>query len=250
MSVSDYLHHTDKRIKQEDERLKNYLKASVTRSAIMHTIETELIAKRLSYLVAATSNLMHDNKLPELKIFYNLISRVPGAIDDLRSEFKRHLKRAGAEIVENPQKMPEKDKTMIKRLIDWRDVLLEVINESFCGDATFLRTLQEAFEEFINHRPSKPAELLAKYLDSHMRSGNKTQTDEELERIMDKAMVLFRHIDGKDVFEAFYTKELAKRLLLGKSASVDAEKTMLSKLRQGQWYTCIHYSCTSVARLM
>uniref|UniRef100_A0A8I3S3R2 Cullin family profile domain-containing protein n=1 Tax=Canis lupus familiaris TaxID=9615 RepID=A0A8I3S3R2_CANLF len=37
---------------------------------------------------------------------------------------------------------------------------------------------------------------------------------------------------GKDVFEAFYKKDLARRLLLGKSASVDAEKSMLSKLKQ------------------
>lgn len=47
-------------------------------------------------------------------------------------------------------------------------------------------------------------------------------------------MILFRFIDGKDIFEAFYTKELAKRLLLNKSASVDAEKAMLSKLKQGK----------------
>lgn len=45
-------------------------------------------------------------------------------------------------------------------------------------------------------------------------------------------MVLFRFIHGKDVFEAFYKKDLAKRLLVGKSASVDAEKSMLSKLKQ------------------
>jgi len=34
------------------------------------------------------------------------------------------------------------------------------------------------------------------------------------------------------VFEAFYKKDLAKRLLLGKSASFDAEKSMLLKLKQ------------------
>ena len=38
---------------------------------------------------------------------------------------------------------------------------------------------------------------------------------------------------GKDVFEAFYNKGLAKRLLLRKSASFDAEKSMLLKLKQG-----------------
>lgn len=65
-----------------------------------------------------------------------------------------------------------------------------------------------------------------------LRSGNKEATEEELEQILDKIMVLFRFIHGKDVFEAFYKKDLAKRLLVGKSASVDAEKSMLSKLKQ------------------
>jgi cullin-4 len=37
-------------------------------------------------------------------------------------------------------------------------------------------------------------------------------------------------VQGKDVFEAFYKKDLAKRLLLGKSASIDAEKSMISKV--------------------
>lgn len=38
-------------------------------------------------------------------------------------------------------------------------------------------------------------------------------------------------LQGKDVFEAFYKKDLAKRLLLGKSASIDAEKSMINKLK-------------------
>lgn len=69
-------------------------------------------------------------------------------------------------------------------------------------------------------------------MDSKLRAGNKEATEEELERLLDKIMVLFRFIHGKDVFEAFYKKDLAKRLLVGKSASVDAEKSMLSKLKQ------------------
>ena len=44
-------------------------------------------------------------------------------------------------------------------------------------------------------------------------------------------MNLFKLIQGKDVFEAFYKKLLAKRLFLGKSASYDLEKSMLSKLK-------------------
>lgn len=43
---------------------------------------------------------------------------------------------------------------------------------------------------------------------------------------------------GKDVFEAFYKKDLAKRLLLGKSASIDAEKSMISKVKDINFF-CI-----------
>lgn len=97
-------------------------------------------------------------------------------------------------------------------------------------------------------------------MDSKLRAGNKEATDEELEKMLDKIMIIFRFIYGKvcfllfllillpfylffvtkpcalvgkDVFEAFYKKDLAKRLLVGKSASVDAEKSMLSKLKHG-----------------
>lgn len=46
----------------------------------------------------------------------------------------------------------------------------------------------------------------AKYVDMKLRAGNKEATEEELEQILDKIMVLFRFIHGKDVFEAFYKK--------------------------------------------
>lgn len=46
---------------------------------------------------------------------------------------------------------------------------------------------------------------------------------------------------GKDVFEAFYKKDLAKRLLLGKTSSFDAEKAMIVKLKTGalRWRDCV-----------
>ena len=75
---------------------------------------------------------------------------------------------------------------------------------------------------------------VAKAVDARLRAGNKEASEEELEKILDRLLILFRFIHGKDVFEAFYKKDLAKRLLVGKSASVDAEKSMLLKLKQGQ----------------
>jgi len=69
-------------------------------------------------------------------------------------------------------------------------------------------------------------------VDSKLRAGkNKATSDEQIESLLDQVMAIFRFINGKDVFEAFYKKDLAKRLLLSKSASIDAEKAMISKLK-------------------
>lgn len=55
---------------------------------------------------------------------------------------------------------------------------------------------------------------------------------EEVEPLLDSVMFLFRYIHGKDVFQAFYKQSVAKRLLLSKSASLDSEKSMITKIKQ------------------
>lgn len=56
-------------------------------------------------------------------------------------------------------------------------------------------------------------------------------TEQEVETILDKAMVLFRFMQEKDVFERYYKQHLARRLLTNKSVSDDSEKNMISKLK-------------------
>jgi hypothetical protein len=41
---------------------------------------------------------------------------------------------------------------------------------------------------------NRPAELIAKFLDEKLRPGNKGTSEEELEGILDKVLVLFRYI--------------------------------------------------------
>lgn len=56
-------------------------------------------------------------------------------------------------------------------------------------------------------------------------------TEQEIETVLDKSMVLFRFLQEKDVFERYYKQHLARRLLLNKSVSDDSEKNMISKLK-------------------
>ncbi|KAL1262089.1 hypothetical protein QQF64_007354 [Cirrhinus molitorella] len=225
--VPEYLHHVNKRLEEEADRVITYLDQS-TQKSLIATVEKQLLGEHLTAtLQKGLNNLLDENRIQDLSLLYQLFSRVKGGVQVLLQHWIEYIKAFGSTIVINP----EKDKTMVQELLDFKDKVDHIIDICFMKNEKFVNGMKEAFETFINKRPNKPAELIAKYVDSKLRAGNKEATDEELEKMLDKIMIIFRFIYGKDVFEAFYKKDLAKRLLVGKSASVDAEKSMLSKLK-------------------
>ncbi|NXU15179.1 CUL4A protein, partial [Pardalotus punctatus] len=225
--VPEYLHHVSKRLEEEGDRVITYLDHS-TQKPLIACVEKQLLGEHLSAILQkGLDNLLDENRISDLTQTYQLFSRVKGGQQILLQHWSEYIKNFGTTIVVNP----EKDKDMVQELLDFKDKVDHIIEVCFQKNEKFINLMKESFETFINKRPNKPAELIAKYVDSKLRAGNKEATDEELERILDKIMIIFRFIHGKDVFEAFYKKDLAKRLLVGKSASVDAEKSMLSKLK-------------------
>uniref|UniRef100_A0A3B5MRM9 Cullin 4B n=1 Tax=Xiphophorus couchianus TaxID=32473 RepID=A0A3B5MRM9_9TELE len=227
--VPEYLHHVNKRLEEEADRVITYLDQS-TQKPLIATVEKQLLGEHLTAILQkGLTHLLDENRIQDLSLLYQLFSRVRGGVQVLLQQWIEYIKAFGSTIVINP----EKDKTMVQELLDFKDKVDHIIDICFLKNEKFVNAMKEAFETFINKRPNKPAELIAKHVDSKLRAGNKEATDEELEKMLDKIMIIFRFIYGKDVFEAFYKKDLAKRLLVGKSASVDAEKSMLSKLKHG-----------------
>uniref|UniRef100_A0A3P8ZAJ8 Cullin-4A n=1 Tax=Esox lucius TaxID=8010 RepID=A0A3P8ZAJ8_ESOLU len=225
--VPEYLHHVARRLEEENDRVISYLDQS-TQKPLISNVEKQLLGEHMAAILQkGLSILLDGNRVTELALLYQLFSKVKGGLPTLLQHWRDYIKSFGGEIVGTP----EKDKDMVQDLLDFKDKMDNVTQGCFNRNESFINAMKEAFEAFINKRPNKPAELIAKYVDSKLRAGNKEATEEELERILDKIMIIFRFIHGKDVFEAFYKKDLAKRLLVGKSASVDAEKSMLSKLK-------------------
>ncbi|KAL3993136.1 sparc/osteonectin, cwcv and kazal-like domains proteoglycan (testican) [Sarotherodon galilaeus] len=225
--VPEYLHHVARRLEEENDRIVSYLDQS-TQKPLISCVEKQLLGEHMTAILQkGLSTLLDENRVTELTLLYQLFSKVKGGLPTLLQFWRDYIKSFGGEIVCTP----EKDKDMVQDLLDFKDKMDNVAQSCFARNESFINAMKEAFETFINKRPNKPAELIAKYVDSKLRAGNKEATEEELERILDKIMIIFRFIHGKDVFEAFYKKDLAKRLLVGKSASVDAEKSMLSKLK-------------------
>uniref|UniRef100_A0A8C2KMZ4 Cullin-4A n=1 Tax=Cyprinus carpio TaxID=7962 RepID=A0A8C2KMZ4_CYPCA len=225
--VPEYLHHVSRRLEEENDRVISYLDQS-TQKPLIATVEKQLLGEHMNAILQkGLWMLLDENRVCELTLLYELLSKVKGGLMTLLQAWRDYIKSFGGEIVSSP----EKDKELVQELLDFKDKMDHVTQRCFQRNDNFINAMKEAFENFINKRPNKPAELIAKYVDSKLRAGNKEATEEELERILDKIMIIFRFIHGKDVFEAFYKKDLAKRLLVGKSASVDAEKSMLSKLK-------------------
>lgn len=110
-----------------------------------------------------------------------------------------------------------------------------------------LSTIQ-AFESFINLNEKSP-EFISLFIDENLKKGLKgvslcpdlmatfdqlpfdQKTDIEVDIVLDKTITVFRYLTEKDVFERYYKGHLAKRLLLGRSVSDDAERGMLAKLK-------------------
>ncbi|CAN6553359.1 unnamed protein product [Malus baccata var. baccata] len=224
--VPDYLKHVETRLHEEHERCLIYLDAS-TRKPLVATAEKQLLDRHIPAILDKGFTLLMDgNRIEDLQRMHTLFSRV-NALESLRQALSSYIRRTGQGIIMDE----EKDKEMVASLLEFKASLDTIWEESFFKNEVFCNTIKDAFEHLINLRQNRPAELIAKFLDEKLRAGNKGTSEEELEGMLDKVLVLFRFIQGKDVFEAFYKKDLAKRLLLGKSASIDAEKSMISKLK-------------------
>ncbi|KAJ6895007.1 hypothetical protein NC652_028680 [Populus alba x Populus x berolinensis] len=224
--VPDYLKHVESRLNEEQDRCNIYVDAS-TKKPLIATAETQLLERHISAILdKGFMMLMDGHRIKDLQTMYSLFLRV-NALESLRQALSMYIRRTGQGIVMDE----EKDKDMVSSLLEFKASLDSIWEESFSKNEGFCITIKDAFEHLINLRQNRPAELIAKFLDEKLRAGNKGTSEEELEGTLDKVLVLFRFIQGKDVFEAFYKKDLAKRLLLGKSASIDAEKSMISKLK-------------------
>lgn len=120
-------------------------------------------------------------------------------------------------------------------MIELKDRLDKILKHSFDDNLIFGDALKEAFESVMNSRQNRPAELIAKYADYQLRGGVTERTslsDDQLDSIMDKIIVMFRFLQGKDIFESFFKKDLSLRLLLSRTISIEAEKKFVSRLKQ------------------
>lgn len=235
LTVPAFLKHAERRILEESDRAIRIL-STRTKRPLISTVEKRFVVDHVKTILEKGFNTMCDaDRKDDIKRCFTILSRAnehmsnssESALELIRARLIAYVKNVGCTIVMDR----EKDSQMVDLLLDLKSRLDNLVSYSFDGIETYYNAVNLAFESFVNGRENKPAELIAKFVDGILRTGNKGFSEEELENTLDRALMLFRFIDGKDVFEAFYKKNLAKRLLYDKSASLDLEKSMISKLK-------------------
>lgn len=227
-SLSDYLALVKRRLEEEEERIESYLNHT-SRIRLMTLVRHHLIAAHIANLLTKAFTDPIPSKA-DLALIYSFFESVE-ALAQLQRAFGEYTKRTGLRIIEQGVGTPGKGNEMVQQLLELQTNVNELVGGAFCNNTMFTSAVQHAFECFINEKNDKPAELIAKFVNWKLQSGSKGSSEEELDRLLQQIMCLFRFVNDKDMFQAFYKKDLAKRLLLNKSASEQNELAMIAKLK-------------------
>ncbi|KAM0118966.1 ubiquitin ligase (cullin) of SCF [Aspergillus fumigatus] len=238
-SVVEYMKKAEARLDEEKARVGLYLHPDIMK---------RLTDTCLDVLVTAHSELLRDEfqvlldneRQDDLARMYRLLSRIKDGLDPLRAKFETHVRKAGLAAVEKVAAEGEafEPKMYVDALLQVHTRYQNLVNEAFNGESEFVRSLDNACREFVNRNKvcksssTKSPELLARYTDSLLKKGSKAAEESELEEMLVQIMTVFKYIEDKDVFQKFYSKMLAKRLVHVSSVSDDAETSMISKLKE------------------
>ncbi|KAF2639625.1 Cullin-domain-containing protein [Massarina eburnea CBS 473.64] len=239
-SVVEYMKKAETRLDEEKDRVPLYLLSEIM-TPLMRTCEQSLITNHSQALREEFQILLDHDKQEDLGRMYKLLARIPEGLDPLRTRFETHVRKAGLSAVDkiSAEGQSVEPKVYVDALLEVHTQYQDLVNRAFNGESEFVRSLDNACREFVNRNKicksgsNKSPELLAKYTDTLLKkSSAKMNEEDNMESLLSQVMTVFKYIEDKDVFQKFYSRMLAKRLVQATSASDDSETTMISKLKE------------------
>jgi len=242
-SVVDYMKKAERRLDEEKERVPLYLLSEIMQP-LMKCCETALIADHAIVLRDEFQILLDNDREEDMARMYKLLARIPEGLDPLRSKFEAHVRRAGLMAVEKVAEQGDSldPKAYIDALLEVHTQYATLVQNAFTGESEFVRSLDNACREYVNRNKvcvknsARSPELLAKHADNVLKRSTKSTEEDDMEKMLNQVMTVFKYIEDKDVFQKFYSRTLAKRLVNGTSASGDAETSMISKLKDASGF--------------
>ncbi|XP_033762061.1 cullin-2-like isoform X2 [Pecten maximus] len=238
-NCSEYMEKVIFRLDNEDFRSRKFLHPS-SYNKITFECQQRMVADHLQFLHGECKEMVKLKHTKDLSNMYRLLKPINGGLGVLIQEVESHIRRTGLEAVKNlkGENIPAQ---FVESMLEVHKHYTELIQQTFQTDQQFVGALDKACAAAINYRhnpkhPCKSAELLAKYCDNLLKKSSKGISEMELDDKLSSCITVFKYLDDKDVFQRFYSRMLAKRLIFSQSASMDAEEAMINKLKQACGY--------------
>jgi len=185
-----------------------------------------------------SKKLLINHQVDDFARMFTLLHRIKDGLNKLRVDFEEHVKKEGLLAIQSVATEAENEpKQYVETLLQVHKKYHTVVQTAFKNENGFVAALDKACREFVNRNAvcskssSKSPELLAKFCDNLLKKNQKSE-EVELEETLKSVMTVFKYVEDKDVFQRFYSKMLAKRLISDTSASEDAEESMITKLKE------------------
>lgn len=233
-NVTRYMERITWRMNQEELRARKFLHHSSV-AKVRLCCEDKMVAAHLAWLHTESELMIDKERTRDLSLLYPLLRPLPGALVPVVQKLTQHITQQGQNAIGNLQ--GENVHTQFtESMLEVHIKYSEMIDEVFKRDQAFIAALDKACSAAVNTRqarqPAKAPELLAKYCDSLLKKSAKGISETEIEEKLAKSITVFKYVDDKDVFQKFYARMLAKRLIHQQSQSMDAEESMIDRLKQ------------------
>ncbi|KAJ2551349.1 ubiquitin ligase (cullin) of SCF [Coemansia sp. RSA 1933] len=255
-TIRGYMVRVAERIKEEDQRAEVYLHESSLRD-FREALDKVLIDKHRDSLIAEFQPMLTALERNDLKLLFSLLRRLNENVGlaPLRNIYSSHVTAAGLEAVKSVSGSEEaagggqanEAYAFVTALLGVYELYLGILHEAFESDPGFSKSLDFACREFVNTNElcaagsGRAPTLLATYCDLILKKGNAAtratgsaegSDEESLEKHLTQAVSLMRYLKDQDVFQKFYQKFMARRLVGEQSVSEHGEETMISKLKE------------------
>ncbi|KAJ2229335.1 hypothetical protein EV180_001546 [Coemansia sp. RSA 518] len=260
-STAAYVRAAQADIDAEMDRARAYLVPS-TGTLLRNVLLDELIDKHASDIINIPNTglvqLLDHRDTAALQTLYNLYAPMHPTLLILQTNIHSHILELGQKFAvslaplssnttQNDEQEGSRDKDKpaqvlgmaaktamalrwVQDILDLYDAYDEIIRVSFSECQSMRQSIHDAFIEVINSNSRAP-ELLSLFMDDSLKNGLKRKGEQEIDHLLERSVLMFRFLQNKDAFEHYYKLHLAKRLLLGRSLSDDAEHSLVSKLK-------------------
>jgi len=240
LSCSEYMEKVLGRIDEESLRARKFLHPS-SYEKVLHVCQQRMVADHLPRLHDVCREFVRLEKTKDLANMYKLLKPIAGGLDALISEVEDHIKDVGQENLQTILKSENVPTQFVEVMLNVHSKYHELIVTTFQGDLQFMGALDKACASVINWRPNQKTvcrspELLAKFCDNLLKKSAKGMLETEVDDKLTKSITIFKYLDDKDVYQKYYSRMLARRLINSQSQSMDAEEGMINRLKQACGY--------------